>query len=770
MNVKYFLFIGLTCIFASSHAQTSTSNEIFQNWLKSNHCELKIRLNKYDYSHYNAREAYDTAPIESGKLSLQGVKFDVTCSVAEVPDNPDAREVSVIYICSEGSISQSSLSVDLNFSDWSPTNFVLMPGVVYEGNIPFKVWKSPEWYPFITDPRYIGPDKEPFVTDIPRLDRNGGVSRIQMRSGHMTTPSIGFQSPAQKRGFWLLTDQSTRLGDNGIDIEENRVRNEAKISLTAPVVREVYRYHHMNNQYPSSDLSASFKKGDELILKFRLHFFDAPEIQNIYNRYAEIRKSRPAERKLSNTHPYSYTFDILEKKYNRDNWDEELGFYKFRPDFFYKWQIGWMGGAIFTYPLLLEGNKESQSRVLRMMDWLFDKGISPSGYFWDSSIDGKEFHGIYREIPVADSVTLVRCNGDGLYYAIKHFQVMKQLGIPVKPKWEDRTRGVAKAFMKTWNENGQLGQYVSQYSGKVVVGRSAGGAIVPAALVQAAEYFQDKDMLKKACEIGEYFYRNFTRKGITYGGPGDALQNPDCESSFGLVESYTQLYESTGDKKWLNYAEEAAKQFSTWVLSYNFKFPESSYYGRWAMKPMGAVFANPQNGTGTPAICAYSGVSLLNLSRYTGNMFYAGLLMDIAHNLPQYLSTPDRMVNPKHEGWMSERVVTADWLEDIGEIGFMSTWCEASLALTNTEVPGIYINVDSGKLLAFDNIEAKILKNSAKTIEILLKNPTKQDAEVKIFVDNNHSAAKPIGSLTPCQKVNLKAGESRSVQIKREKM
>jgi len=426
-----------------------------------------------------------------------------------------------------------------------------------------------------------------------------------------------------------------------------------------------------------------------------------------------------------------------------------------------------MGGAIFTYPLLLEGKKESQDRVLRMMDWLFDKGISPSGYFWDSSIDGKQFHGIYREIPVADSVTLVRCNGDGLYYAIKHFQVMKKLGIPVKAKWEEGTRSVANAFLKTWGADGQLGQYLSQYSGRVVVGRSASGAIVPAALIQASKYFQDKGMLQKACEMGEYFYRNFTKKGITYGGPGDALQNPDCESSLGLVESYTQLYESTGDRKWLNYAEQAAKQFSTWVMSYNFKFPETSYYGKWAMKPMGAVFANPQNGTGTPAICAYSGVSLLNLSRYTGNMFYAGLLMDIAHNLPQYLSTPDRMVNPKHEGWMCERVVTADWLEDIGEIGFMSTWCEASMALTYNEVPGIYINAASGKLLSFDNIEAKIVKILPKYIELQLNNPTKQLANIKVYLDEKGSMGKSIDGLGTFTMVSLKPGESRVAKLTR---
>jgi hypothetical protein len=418
-----------TCFALGIYGQAPVTKTDFQDWLKSNHCEIKIRLNKYDYSHYNSKEAYDSEPIGSGKLALQDAKFDVSYSVAEIPENADTREVTVVYHCTDGKINEASLSVDLNFTAWSSDNFVLMPGVVYDGNKPFKVWKSPDWYPFITDTRYIGPDKEPFVTDIPRLSRDGGVSRIQMRSGHMTTPSIAFQSPSQKRGFWLLTEQGTRLGDNGIDIEENRLRTEAKITLTAPVVREVYRYHHMNNQFSSSDPSASFKKGDELTLRFRLYFFDAPEIQTIFDSFAEIRKALPADRELSVSYPFSNTFEIQEKKFNRDNWDEEAGFYKLRPDFFaYKWQIGWMGGAIFTYPLLLHGNKQTQERVIRSLDWLFDNGISPSGYFWDSSIDGKEFHGIYREIPVADTVALVRGNGDGLYYAIKHFQVMKKLG------------------------------------------------------------------------------------------------------------------------------------------------------------------------------------------------------------------------------------------------------------------------------------------------------------------------------------------------------
>lgn len=732
------------------HAQS------IEQWLLANHCKISVRLNQYDFQHYNRLIANYSNILDSGYINSPGAKFKVDYVINETTTN--YRDFSVIFRCTDGAIDQSSLSVDLNFSDWSTKNFVLMPGVVYDGNRPFKVWKSPDWYPFITDTRYVGPNEEPFVTDIPMLSRNGGVSRIQMRSGHMTTPAIGFQSPSQNRGCWLVTGQGTCLGDNGIDIEENRSRTGAKITLTAPVVREIYRYHHMNNQFPSSDPSASFKKGDELTLRFRLYFFDAPEIQTLYDRFADIRKALPADREQTMTYPFSNTFNILEKKYNCDNWDEETGFYKFRPDFFYKWQIGWMGGAIFTYPLLVEGGQQSRERVLRMMDWLFDNGISPSGYFWDSSIDGKKFHGIYREIPVGDSVTLVRCNGDGLYYSIRHFQAMKKIGLPVKTKWEEGTRRVAKAFLKTWETDHQLGQYLSQYSGRVVVGRSASGAIVPAALVLASGYFNDKQMLNIACEMGEYFYQNFTRKGITYGGPGDALQNPDCESSYGLVESFTMLYEATSDKKWLNYAEQAAKQFSTWVLSYNFKFPETSTYGKLGIKPMGAVFANPQNGTGTPAICTYSGISLLNLSRYTGNPFYAGLLRDIAHNLPQYLSHPERMINPDHEGWMSERVVTADWLEDIGEIGMMSTWCEASLALTYTEIPGVYVGPAGNQVIVFDNVNAKLNKKG----RLEITNPTKYDALVKVLDETKEQGAKPMEQMAffGWKKVSVPAGKT----------
>ena len=89
------------------------------------------------------------------------------------------------------------------------------------------------------------------------------------------------------------------------------------------------------------------------------------------------------------------------------------------------------------------------------------------------------------------------------------------------------------------------------------------------------------------------------------------------------------------------------------------------------------------------------------------------------------------------------------------------------MALTYTEVPGIYINVASGKLLSFDNIEAKIVKVAPKFIELQLNNPTKQLANIKVYLDETGSMIKSIGSLSTVIMVILKPGESHVAKLTR---
>jgi hypothetical protein len=184
----------------------------------------------------------------------------------------------------------------------------------------------------------------------------------------------------------------------------------------------------------------------------------------------------------------------------------------------------------------------------------------------------------------------------------------------------------------------------------------------------------------------------------------------------------------------LRYAEEAAKQFATWVQGYDYRFPPQSLFGRIGIKATGAVWANTQNKHGAPGICTFSGVALLHLYEATGNDFYKQLLYDIAHNMTQYIGHPARPIEGVKDGWMCERVSTTDWNEGIGEITYMSTWAETSLMLTYLEVPGLYIEPDKKQVTMFDHLDVLETKFLGKNVWITVKNNTKAAVSVRYRV------------------------------------
>lgn len=345
---------------------------------------------------------------------------------------------------------------------------------------------------------------------------------------------------------------------------------------------------------------------------------------------------------------------------------------------------------------------------------------------------------------------------------------MEKKGIVVKSSWKDGTRGVAEAFVGLWDKEGQFGQFVDNITGEVIVGGSTSGAIVPAAMVLASQYFGNKHYLEVAEASAQKMYDHYVSKGITCGGPGDALQNPDSESAYAMLESFMLLYEATRNRQWLTYAEEMATQFSTWVMGYDYRFPQESLFGKLDMHTTGAVFANTQNKHGSPGICTHSGVALLRLYRATGNLQYLDLLKEIAFNLPQYMSHPNRPVGGMDPGWINERVSTTDWFEGIGEIFPGSTWAETSLMLTYVEIPGVYVDLSRKIVYAFDHIHATLKTCNEKQAVVELENPTSYPAEIKLFTDNHQSKELPMNEnyLFRAKVIRLQPNEKRTVIIK----
>lgn len=425
---------------------------------------------------------------------------------------------------------------------------------------------------------------------------------------------------------------------------------------------------------------------------------------------------------------------------------------------------------ISTYPLLVAGSDQTRQNVVRNFDWLFPNGISPSGFYWDMGKDGTVWYGGDIRKPHTGNWHLIRKSGDAVFYIVKQFRQMEKLGISVKPAWKTGNQRVCDALVQLWDKNQQFGQFVDSRTGDIQVGGSASGAIIPAALVLAAAYYHQPHYLNAAIEAGDYYNRNFTQKGISCGGPGDAVQNFDSESAYALVESYVALYEATGNKKWLIIAQNAARQFASWVVSYNFHFPDTSLFGTMGIRSTGAVYANTQNKHAAPGLCTFSGVALLNLYRYTGDVFFVDLLRDIAHNLPQYMSHPARLLGNQPPGFVSERVNLTDWegTDRIGEIFPMSTWAETSLMLTTVEIPGLYVQPDKGFFVAFDNILAVVKSNNKQALTLDLTNPTALTAEVSVLAENSTNPKpleEPAGAGT--RKITLKPGESTRIVFKK---
>lgn len=76
-------------------------------------------------------------------------------------------------------------------------------------------------------------------------------------------------------------------------------------------------------------------------------------------------------------------------------------------------------------------------------------------------------------------------------------------------------------------------------------------------LVLAAKSENRPQWLQVAKAAARYYYKNFTLKGISCGGPGEILQNNDAESAYASLESFMTLYDFTGEQQWLQYAKDA---------------------------------------------------------------------------------------------------------------------------------------------------------------------------------------------------------------------
>ncbi len=647
----------------------------------------------------------------------------------------------------EGHVAGVALGAELRVAAWSRACHLLIPGAVYAGN-------RFESVPVPYSPRYpadrAGPDAPVLVADIPRLSDRGEPTTFAWKSGEAALPVVGWFDPRRRCATVLLVPQSADAPETGFICEENAAGDELRLRIMTPGVRP-RRYRHMQNAVASADVGADLEPGQSLALSVRVWTFPAEEVQALHDRLFDLRAlAGPASAPA--TLPWSEAWRLVVEHYDRDMWDERAGLYRTdcRPDTRHPYQTGWCGGLIAQYALddAARVGPFTRARLQRHLDHALSAGVArPAGLLFGKYAPeagwASDFWFETASRPWTARWNLIRRQGDALVYLLRLIEAREATGATSVPEeWIQTTHGLARALVAIWNRSGQFGHFVDQWTGEILVGNSTSGAIVPAGLVRAARRFGDAEMLAVAEASARRYRERDLARGVTTGGPADAMQAPDSESVAALVESFVELWEATGDRSWLDAAGKAARQLATWVMAHDHPFPPDSVFGRLGLRTAGTVVANAQNRHASPGICTHSGLGLLKLFRASGDARYLRLLESIARALPQFVSREDRPIVASDgralpPGWINERVNTSDWDDNAGGVFFGPCWCEVSLLLTVRELPGVYVQTDTGILAALDHVEAGWAEDGS----LRLRNATPFDAEVTIRAETSDVAA-----------------------------
>jgi len=756
--------IGFLCLSNGMVAIAQEPAESLNKLLRDINGSLRLSVKEFNGTDLLSEQLFNKELLQTktGNWSMQ-------FKASQVSGHPEVMDVSTSFRLISGSAKSSAVSVSFDFSKWNPENYVLVPASVYNGNRYRAIGNS--YSPQYPKDMYYNPSVPLTISNNPRLSiEPNKASLIELTTGNVATPAMCFFSKKEQKGFIVLTEQMTKLGSSGLTIAENAAKDSCSFSISAPAVRKMAT--GFGDFHLSGDKAPDWKSGDEVTLGFKVYVFNASSIPDLLKKFMLVRKELSGLNHPRNILPMSKLVQVATDICSGNFVEVSAGSF-YRPENSKDFQLGWVSGMMNTYPMLALNDKKERDRVITELDFVVNKLQEKSGYFYGGIKASGEIIPEKMSPDFKPVQAMVRKNADALLWLIKHMQLLRAQGYgkSVKPEWENAAKKLAAAFTNTWNKDGEFGQYIVPETGEIAVYNSTAGAIVPAGLAMASNYFHNKEWMKVAQDAARFYYhRDVEMQGLTGGHCGDISQDADAESAFGFLESLMALYYYTGQKEWLNRAEVQAALGATWTFSYDPVFPANSEIGKLKSNMAGAIWASIQNKHAAPGICTASGDYVFKLFRATGNQLYADLIRDIQHAHAEAVNMPEHLTTNNLIGSSMERIQLSD-AEGRGSIGnFINTrnsWTETNGMLMALEIPGIYVNIDRKKLYVFDHVKAEVLSSDKSGITIQLTNATKYDANVSVMAETEKQSVKPLSytAFLGWPKVEVKTGKTIKIKV-----
>ena len=558
-------------------------------------------------------------------------------------------------------------------ASFNEAGYTLIPGIYYNGN-----------------------NTEP-VKAIPAMTGGSGF-RFEAPLSACAIPVLA-QWDGRQTASVLRGDPFTRVGSSGFVLDAN----EGRGSLWFPAL-EANRYQHGPTRQNKRRRGVTMERGDVFSFAFSFQEYAVGSIADLFHMVNKsCRGVSPYGDRASSRLPFHNSVQlvvdwVVKRHLVRGANDEPMFLNAFidgahsygHPEFPAEWCqiIGWCGGPMTAYALLAF---ESPVRDLALanLDFLAKPGFTASG-LPHAMFDGHQWLTPLSTGGFGYGWNHPRIAADYATYLLRAYRREKEQGHD-HADWLTPARQVLAVFCDLWERAHDFGYLIDPNQSPLAILEegSCAGAFVLLALSEGIRVLgPEPELVKTFQEAGEYYHSRFIAKGHCTGGPLDIRRADDSESAAAFAEAFLAGFQLLGDRTCLQYSEEAAQIFGTWVLSYGAPFPPGSTTS--GINPCGGVLANVQNRHVGPGICTNSGRFLYDLGQITGDEWYTNRYRDVVIGASNFVCPRDGAwlgcgregkALPFMAGMVSEQINLSDSLNEAGEMWAVSAGWPATAIL-----------------------------------------------------------------------------------------
>lgn len=176
-------------------------------------------------------------------------------------------------------------------------------------------------------------------------------------------------------------------------------------------------------------------------------------------------------------------------------------------------------------------------------------------------------------------------------------------------------------------------------------------------LVQLHGLSADRKYLDAAVRAGDFCWNNGQSRGRFVGGTIDNPDVLDKEAATLSLEAYLMLFETTGDRRWLDRACIAADIAETWIYQWNVPMPPDADNSRLHWKRGVPTTGLQLIATGHSLVDAYMSFDadeFAKLYRHTGDNHYRDVARILLHNTKAMIALPAHPYDLRGPGWQQE--------------------------------------------------------------------------------------------------------------------